>query len=48
MTNFLKKGDFISMTMQRIYFLCIDVYKYLNNLNPKYLNDLYCPKELSY
>ena len=31
----LEKGDFLSMTMQRIYFLGSEVYKCINNLTPK-------------
>ena len=44
----LEKGDFLSMTMQCICFLGIEVYECNNDLNLKYLNDLLCPKELSY
>ena len=44
----LKKGEFLSVTMQCIYFLGIEVYECINDLKPKYLNDLLCLKELSY
>ena len=36
-----EKGDTLSVTMQRIYFLGIEVHTCIDdNLNPKYLNDL--------
>ena len=43
-----EKGDFLTVTMQRSYFLEIELDKYFNNSNPKYLNDLLCPMELAY
>ena len=44
----LEKAGFHSVTMQRIYFPGIEVYKCINDLNPKYLNDVLCHKKLSY
>ena len=35
-----EKGDTLSVTIQRIYFLSIEVHTCIDDLNPKYLNDL--------
>ena len=37
----------VSLTMQRIYFLGNEIYECVENLNPKYFNDFLCPKGLS-
>ena len=44
----LEKGDFLSVTMQRIYLLGTEVYAGINDLYLTYRNDLLYPKELSY
>ena len=44
----LTKGDFLSLSMYRIYFLAIEVFKCFKGLNPEYLNELFEKKHISY
>ena len=37
----LKRGNFLPLSIYRLKFLAIEVYKCLNNLNPPYPNDLF-------
>ena len=39
--SLLEKGHFLSLSMLRLRFLAIEVYKCINNLNPLYLNELF-------
>ena len=44
----LKRGQFLSLSMFRIYFLAIEVYKCMRGLNPPYLNELFKQREMHY
>ena len=44
----LEKGEFLSLSMFRVYFLAIEVYKCCMGLNPPYLNDLFQKQTLRY
>ena len=44
----LKKADVPGMKIMALRFLAIEVYKCINGLNPKYLNDLFIVKNCKY
>ena len=44
----LKRGDFLPLSIYRLKFLAIEVYKCINNLNPTYLSDLFVHKNINY
>ena len=44
----LKRGHFLPLSIYRLKFLAIEVYKYINNLNPTYLRDLFVHKNIVY
>ena len=44
--DLLKKADVPGMKIMALRFLAIEVYKCINGLNPKYLNDLYIVKKM--
>ena len=44
----LKRGDFLPLSIYRLKFLAIEVYKCINNLNPTYLSDLFVHKNVNY
>ena len=46
--DLLKKADVPGMKVMALRFLAIEVYKCINGLNPKYLNDLFIVKECKY
>ena len=46
--DLLKKADVPGMKIMALRFLAIDVYKCINGLNPKYLNDLFIVKKCKY
>ena len=46
--DLLKKADVPGMKIMALRFLAIEVYKCINGLNPKYLNDLFIVKKCKY
>ena len=46
--DLLKKADVPGMKIMALRFLAIEVYKCINGLNPKYLNDLSIVKKCKY
>ena len=46
--DLLKKADVPGMKIMALRFLAIEVYKCINGLNPKYLNDLFIVKKRKY
>ena len=46
--DLLKKADVPGMKIMALRFLAIEVYKCINGLNPKYLNDLFIVKKYKY
>ena len=44
----LKRGNFLPLSIYRLKFLAMEVYKCLNGLNPVYLNDLFKIKAVKY
>ena len=44
----LQKGRFLSLSMFRVYFLAVEVYKCVRGSNPPYLNDLFQKQKLNY
>ena len=46
--DLLTRGNFLSTTKQRLKLLAIEVYKCKNDVNPKYLNDLFNQKRICY
>ena len=47
-SDLLIKAGMLSLSMQRLRFLAIEVYKCIKDINPKYLNDLFTKKTLFY
>ena len=46
--DLLKKADVPGMKIMALRFLAIEVYKCINGLNPKYLNDIFIVKKCKY
>ena len=44
----LKRGDFLPLSIYRLKFLAIEVYRCINNLNPTNLSDLFVHKNVDY
>ena len=44
--DLLKKADVPVMKIMALRFLAIEIYKCINGLNPKYLNDLFIVKKM--
>ena len=44
----LKRGNFLPLSIYRLKFLAIEVYKCVKNLNPPYFNDLFIHKNIDY
>ena len=44
----LKRGHFLPLSIYRLKFLAIEVYKCINNSNPTYLSDLFVHKNVDY
>ena len=44
----LKRCNFLPLSIYRLKFLAIEVYKCVKNLNPPYLNDLFIHKNINY
>ena len=47
-TSLLSRGNFLSLSMFRIYFLAIEVFKCVKQTNPPYLNCLFTKCEVKY
>ena len=46
--DLLKRGNFLSLSAYRLYFLAIEVYKSNNNTNPDYINKLFHSRNIPY
>ena len=46
--SLLSRGNFLSLSMFRIYFLAIEVFKCVKQTNPPYLNCLFTKCEVKY
>ena len=44
----LDKANVLGMKIMVLRYLAIEVYKWINDINPKYLNDLFTTKEHKY
>ena len=47
-SDLLKKGNFLSLSAYRIYFLGVEVFKSKRNMNPAYINQLFHSRNIPY
>ena len=47
-TDLLSKANLLSLSMFRLRFLAIEVYRSVNEINPKFMNEMFSVRKLKY